>query len=171
MTSRPTGYVDDRGHGRRSPRSGPTEGARAPPFGNKRGRQQVPHRGFAVAEVSGTEGSNPACSSGESCKLRAARDTPSSGSSNEGSADPLASLRSEPKKAWSSLRSGAGSARLYPARQGVTRGKRLVVLLGQRTALAIAVKGARTRRRWSKLGEWLGRAVTTLMPCAGCNPG
>jgi exodeoxyribonuclease V alpha subunit len=38
---------------------------------------------------------------------------------------------------------------------GVTRGKRLVVLVGQRKALAIAVKGARTRRRWSKLGEWL----------------
>jgi len=54
---------------------------------------------------------------------------------------------------------------------GVTRGKRLVVVLGQRKALAIAVKGARTRRRWSKLGEWLGRPATTLMPCAGCNPG
>ncbi len=38
---------------------------------------------------------------------------------------------------------------------GVTRGKRLVVLIGQRKALAIAVKGARTRRRWSKLREWL----------------
>jgi exodeoxyribonuclease V alpha subunit len=38
---------------------------------------------------------------------------------------------------------------------GVTRGKRLVVLVGQRTALAIAVKGARARRRWSKLREWL----------------
>jgi exodeoxyribonuclease V alpha subunit len=37
----------------------------------------------------------------------------------------------------------------------VTRGKRLVVLIGQRKALAIAVKGARTRRRWSKLREWL----------------
>jgi exodeoxyribonuclease V alpha subunit len=37
----------------------------------------------------------------------------------------------------------------------VTRGKRLVVLVGQRKALAIAVKGARTRRRWSKLREWL----------------
>jgi exodeoxyribonuclease V alpha subunit len=36
---------------------------------------------------------------------------------------------------------------------GVTRGKRLVVLIGQRKALAIAVKGARTRRRWSKLRE------------------
>ena len=39
---------------------------------------------------------------------------------------------------------------------GVTRGKRLVVLVGQRKALAIAVKGAKTRRRWSKLREWLG---------------
>src|SRR5215469_12419825 len=38
---------------------------------------------------------------------------------------------------------------------GVTRGKRLVVLVGQRKALAIAVKGARARRRWSKLREWL----------------
>jgi exodeoxyribonuclease V alpha subunit len=38
---------------------------------------------------------------------------------------------------------------------GVTRGKRLVVLVGQRKALAIPVKGARTRRRWSKLREWL----------------
>jgi exodeoxyribonuclease V alpha subunit len=39
---------------------------------------------------------------------------------------------------------------------GVTRGKRLVVLVGQRKALAIAVRGAQTRRRWSKLREWLG---------------
>jgi ATP-dependent exoDNAse (exonuclease V) alpha subunit len=38
---------------------------------------------------------------------------------------------------------------------GVTRGKRLVVLVGQRKALAIAVKGARARKRWSKLREWL----------------
>jgi exodeoxyribonuclease V alpha subunit len=38
---------------------------------------------------------------------------------------------------------------------GVTRGKRLVVLVGQRKALAIAVKGARARRRWSKRREWL----------------
>jgi exodeoxyribonuclease V alpha subunit len=38
---------------------------------------------------------------------------------------------------------------------GVTRGKRLVVLVGQRKALAIAVKGNRARRRWSKLREWL----------------
>jgi exodeoxyribonuclease V alpha subunit len=38
---------------------------------------------------------------------------------------------------------------------GVTRGKRLVVLVGQRKALVIAVKGGRARRRWSKLREWL----------------
>ena len=38
---------------------------------------------------------------------------------------------------------------------GVTRGKRLVVLVGQRKALAIAVKGSRARRRWSKLREWV----------------
>ena len=38
---------------------------------------------------------------------------------------------------------------------GVTRGKRLVVLVGQRKALAIAVKGARARRRWSKLRDWM----------------
>ena len=38
---------------------------------------------------------------------------------------------------------------------GVTRGKRLVVLVGQRRALAIAVRNGNGRRRWSKLREWL----------------
>ena len=38
---------------------------------------------------------------------------------------------------------------------GVTRGKRLVVMLGQRRALAMAVRGTQGRRRWTKLGEWL----------------
>ena len=38
---------------------------------------------------------------------------------------------------------------------GVTRGKRLVVLVGQRKAVAIAVKAAAGRRRWSKLREWM----------------
>ena len=38
---------------------------------------------------------------------------------------------------------------------GVTRGKRLVVMVGQRRALAMAVRGAQARRRWSKLREWL----------------
>ena len=38
---------------------------------------------------------------------------------------------------------------------GVTRGKRLVVLVGQRKAIAIAVKAASGRKRWSKLREWM----------------
>jgi exodeoxyribonuclease V alpha subunit len=38
---------------------------------------------------------------------------------------------------------------------GVTRGKRLVVLVGQKKAVAIAVRSVTGRRRWSKLGEWL----------------
>jgi exodeoxyribonuclease V alpha subunit len=38
---------------------------------------------------------------------------------------------------------------------GVTRGKRLVVLVGQRKAIAIAVRSVSGRRRWSKLREWL----------------
>ena len=42
---------------------------------------------------------------------------------------------------------------------GVTRGKRLVVLVGQRRALAIAVRNGAGRRRWSKLREWLGGAA------------
>ena len=40
---------------------------------------------------------------------------------------------------------------------GVTRGKRLVVLLGQKKAVAIAVRNVSGRRRWSKLDEWLDR--------------
>jgi exodeoxyribonuclease V alpha subunit len=43
---------------------------------------------------------------------------------------------------------------------GVTRGKRLVVLVGQRKAVAIAVKSVSGRRRWSKLKEWLNEAST-----------
>ncbi|MCY4430021.1 MAG: ATP-dependent RecD-like DNA helicase [Rhodospirillales bacterium] len=38
---------------------------------------------------------------------------------------------------------------------GVTRGKRLVVLVGQKKAVAIAVRNVSGRRRWSKLDEWL----------------
>ena len=52
---------------------------------------------------------------------------------------------------WSMLRRNL----VYTA---ITRGKRLVVVVGQPNALAIAVRGARARRRWSKLGEWLGSA-------------
>jgi exodeoxyribonuclease V alpha subunit len=38
---------------------------------------------------------------------------------------------------------------------GVTRGKRLVVIVGQRRAIGIAVRGGQSLRRWSKLKEWL----------------
>jgi exodeoxyribonuclease V alpha subunit len=38
---------------------------------------------------------------------------------------------------------------------GVTRGKRLVVLVGQKKAIAIAVRNIAGRRRWSKLRDWL----------------
>lgn len=59
------------------------------------------------------------------------------------------------------------TTRHYPILQrnlvytGVTRGKRLVVLFGQRKALAIAVNGKRRRRRWSKLGERLTGSTAT----------
>lgn len=38
---------------------------------------------------------------------------------------------------------------------GITRGKKLVVLVGQAKAVAIAVKNVSSRKRWSKLDEWL----------------
>jgi exodeoxyribonuclease V alpha subunit len=38
---------------------------------------------------------------------------------------------------------------------GVTRGKKLVVLVGQKKAVAIAVKNISGRQRWSKLADWL----------------
>jgi exodeoxyribonuclease V alpha subunit len=44
---------------------------------------------------------------------------------------------------------------------GVTRGKRLVVLVGQKKAVAIAVRSVSGRRRWSKLREWLQSAAAT----------
>src|SRR6476620_7760760 len=42
-----------------------------------------------------------------------------------------------------------------PALSGVTRGKKLVVLVGQKKAVAIAVRNVSGRKRWSKLSEWL----------------
>jgi hypothetical protein len=50
---------------------------------------------------------------------------------------------------------------------GVTRGKRLVVLVGQKKAVAIAVRNASGRRRWSKLAEWLRPPVSRRMGAAG----
>ncbi len=37
----------------------------------------------------------------------------------------------------------------------VTRGKRFVVIIGQRRAIAIAVRSGGGRKRWTKLREWL----------------
>ena len=45
---------------------------------------------------------------------------------------------------------------------GMTRGKRLVVLVGQRKAVAIAVRGTQGRRRWSKLQELLAFDAAAL---------
>jgi exodeoxyribonuclease V alpha subunit len=45
---------------------------------------------------------------------------------------------------------------------GVTRGKNLVVLVGQKKAVAIAVRNVSGRRRWSKLSEWLRALSGTL---------
>ena len=38
---------------------------------------------------------------------------------------------------------------------GITRGKKMVVLVGQKKAIGMAVKGRIEGRRWSKLEEWL----------------
>src|SRR5690242_4762333 len=38
---------------------------------------------------------------------------------------------------------------------GITRARQLVVLVGQRHALSIAVKDSRAQTRWSKLERWL----------------
>jgi exodeoxyribonuclease V alpha subunit len=46
---------------------------------------------------------------------------------------------------------------------GVTRGKRLVVLVGQKKAIAMAVRNVSGRRRWSKLAEWLARKSTEVL--------
>ena len=44
----------------------------------------------------------------------------------------------------------------YPMLQrNFSRGKRLVVLVGQKKAVAIALRNVAGRRRWSKLAEWL----------------
>ena len=43
---------------------------------------------------------------------------------------------------------------------GVTCGKRLVVLVGQKKAVAVAGRNVSGRRRWSKLAEWLSAQVS-----------
>ena len=41
---------------------------------------------------------------------------------------------------------------------GVTRGKKLVVIVGQKKAVALAVRNVSGRRRWSKPQEWLRKS-------------
>jgi exodeoxyribonuclease V alpha subunit len=55
---------------------------------------------------------------------------------------------------------------------GITRARRLVVLVGQRKALAIAVRNQGTRRRWSKLYEWLQdkQSISAKAPSAVAAP-
>ena len=56
---------------------------------------------------------------------------------------------------------GAGMTQRYTKPQwnllftGVTRGKKLVVLVGQKKVVPIAVRNSSGRRRWSKLNKWL----------------
>jgi len=49
---------------------------------------------------------------------------------------------------------------------GLTRGKQLVVLVGQKKALAMAVKNRLGRRRYTKLAEWLAPVDATTAPLA-----
>ena len=44
---------------------------------------------------------------------------------------------------------------------GLLRGKRLVVIAGQKKAVAIAVRNVSGRKRWSKLREWLAPGLST----------
>ncbi len=53
---------------------------------------------------------------------------------------------------------------------GVTRGRRLVVLVGQRKAVAMAVRNVSGRRRWSKLREWLGEAAAAGRKAGNVRP-
>jgi ATP-dependent exoDNAse (exonuclease V) alpha subunit len=52
---------------------------------------------------------------------------------------------------------------------GITRGKRLVVLVGQKRALAIALKGQQVERRWSKLQERLRELSNPHNPRSGAD--
>ncbi len=38
---------------------------------------------------------------------------------------------------------------------GITRGRKLVVVVGEKRAIGMAVKGKVETRRWSKLAEWM----------------
>ena len=46
---------------------------------------------------------------------------------------------------------------------GITRGKKMVVLVGQKKAIGMAVKGRVEGRRWSKLEEWMSMSMSMSM--------
>jgi hypothetical protein len=64
---------------------------------------------------------------------------------------------SGPVTAGGPVRSPLGRTVGAPASRnvGITGGKQLVVLVGQKKALAMAVKNHLGRRRYTKLAEWL----------------
>ena len=45
---------------------------------------------------------------------------------------------------------------------GITRGRKLVVVVGQKQAVGMAVKGTVETRRWSKLAEWMAYPPRTV---------
>jgi exodeoxyribonuclease V alpha subunit len=51
---------------------------------------------------------------------------------------------------------------------GVTRGTRLVALVGQKKAIATAVRNAAGRHWWSTLGEWLRDSAAKPSPNKPC---
>ena len=53
----------------------------------------------------------------------------------------------------------------------ITRGKRLVVLVGQRAAVQRAVRTVSTARRWSKLREWIRDVAASSADRSGLLPG
>jgi hypothetical protein len=59
---------------------------------------------------------------------------------------------------------------VYLLHTGITRGKQLVVLVGQKKALAMAVKNHLGRRRWTKLAEWLAADAHPLGTSPAASP-
>ncbi len=51
-------------------------------------------------------------------------------------------------------KTGNGPAEVFSG-TGITRGRKLVILVGQEKIAGMAVKGKVETRRWSKLAEWM----------------
>jgi hypothetical protein len=64
-------------------------------------------------------------------------------------------MYSSARTAATSCTKNAGEPNFSVRPTGVTRGRRLVVLIGQTKALGIAVRGGAMKPRWTKLREWL----------------